>query len=143
MSRIIKKFVLMHEQARRGVGEFAMLCEDGVEVIFAPPIKTREQESVYHIKFQYAAEHCRHLNQEFSDEGWKRLFVDQFAREMLNDPTCDPDVRENLGEPVKMVPSLDGRAIVSVGIQTRTFRKKTAALFLAWLDAAIEEYRKT
>lgn len=98
-------------------------------------IKSRSQEDTYHMLFDEAAKRCKHLNREFDKEGWKRLLVDQFARDMLADPQCPPEVRENLSNGTNLVPSLDGRGVVQLGIQTRNFRKKTASLFIDYLHA--------
>ena len=111
------------------------LMPDDTMVIFDPePSKTREQEAMYHAIFGEIAKQCSHLNRAFDREGWKRLLLDQFQRDMLNDPTCDEDVRNDLKAAVMMVPSLDGCSIVSIGLQSRKFKKKTASAFIDWLD---------
>jgi NinB protein len=46
MSRTIKKFVLAHDQARRGVGEFAMVCDEGAEVVFQKAKRTLDQNAL-------------------------------------------------------------------------------------------------
>ena len=99
------------------------------------PKKSKLQEEKYHACFDDIAKQCTHLNQCFDREGWKRLLLDQFRSDMLKDPTCDEDIRENLQHAVMMVPSLDGCSIVSIGLQSRKFKKKTASAFIEWLNA--------
>lgn len=138
MSLKIKKFVAAHDRARQGISDYAWLCDLGTEVTFSEPKKTRDQEELYHAIFDEAAKNCKHLNRSFSREGWKRLLVDQFVREMLEDPNCDKDIRENLQGSCEIVPSLDGRAVVSLNMSTRKFEKKTASVFINWLEPEIE-----
>jgi len=132
--------VLSNRQAREFVCREVMAAPDGHEVSIVAPSKTREQEAYYHSIFNEVAKQCQHLNQQFDSEGWKRLLVDQFRTEMLADPQCDDKIREDLAGAVKMVPSLDGRSIVSIGLQTRKFRRRTAAAFLDWLNAWTVEH---
>lgn len=132
-------YYLVHEAARKLAAAQCFLVEDGWVCRIEPPNKTRDQEEKYHAIFSDVAKQCKHLNREFTIEGWKRLLIDQFAREMLSMPDCDPDIRENLKNAVEMVPSLDGRAIVSIGIQSKNFKKKTAMAFITWLLAFADQ----
>jgi len=135
MIRIALSNDLRRQAAHRAIDA----AKDGDEVSISAPSKTRDQEAAYHSTFSEVAAQCSHLNRQFSSEGWKRLLVDQFCREMLEMPDLDPDIRDNLKSPVEMVPSLDGRAIVAIGIQTRKFKRKTATAFLEWLNAFCAE----
>lgn len=108
---------------------------DGYEQSIVAPSKTREQEEAYHAIFGEVAKQCKHLNECLDAETWKRLLLDQFRRDMLAMPDVDPVIRDNLAHAVKMRPSLDGSAIVAVGLQSRNFRRKTAYAFLEWLNA--------
>lgn len=126
---------LSNDLARKAAHRDIDAAPDGYEASVVAPSKTRDQEAAYHAIFGDVAKQCTHLNQRFDLEGWKRLLVDQFRTEMMADPTCDPAIREDLAGAVKMVPSLDGCSIVSIGLQTRRFRRKTAAALLDWLNA--------
>jgi hypothetical protein len=115
------------------------ISPDGHEVEIKAASKTRAQERAYHAIFRDVAQQCKHLNQCFDLEGWKRLLVDQFRTEMLALLDCDEDIRADLEGAVKMVPSLDGRSIVSIGLQTRRFRKKTASALMEWLHSWVAQ----
>ena len=132
--------ILDNPHARAAAHRDIDAAPDGYEANIVAPNKTRAQEEAYHAIFGEVAKQCQHLNQCFDLEGWKRLLVDQFRSDMLADPECHPDIRENLEGSVKMVPSLDGRSIVSIGLQTRKFRRRTAAAFLDWLNAWCVEH---
>jgi hypothetical protein len=68
------------------------------------------------------AKQAQHLGASWTSEEWKRLLVDQFCR--------DTDRK-----PGKVVPSLDGGAIVQLGVQTRKFSKEDGSEFIEWLHA--------
>jgi NinB protein len=129
------QFILVHDEARCRAVAAVQAAPDGHEVYIRPPNKSRDQEEHYHYLFGLAAKNCRHLNQALDAEAWKRLLVDQFRTEMLADPQCSQEMRENLLGAVRMMPSLDGRSIVALGLQTRNFKKATAAAFIEWLYA--------
>jgi len=136
-----RSFILVHDTARTGAAQCCLDMPEGTLVVFDPvPKKTRLQEEKYHALFGDVAGQCTHLNQAFDREGWKRLLIDQFCRDMMEDPTCDEDIRSNLKDSVKMIPSLDGRAVVSIGMQSRKFNKKTASAFIEWLLAFSAEH---
>lgn len=132
-------FFLVHGEARERAKSAVDCAPEGYVVRVEPPSKSRDQEAMYHAIFGEAAKKCRHLNREFDLEGWKRLMVDQFRTDMLAMPDCDSDIREDLAGAVQMVPSLDGRSIVSIGLQTRKFKKKTASALIEWLNAFMAE----
>ena len=133
-------FRLVHDQARDSARKAIGYAPDGYTVTIKAPAKSRPQEEKYHAIFNEVAKQCQHLNQSFDAEGWKRLLIDQFARDMLEDPDCSKEMRENLSGATKMTPSLDGRAIVALGVQSKHFIKETASAFINWLHAfAIEK----
>lgn len=73
------------------------------------------------------ANQCEFMGKKFDREDWKRLLLDAFARYM-----------QELGTPLshggRVVPSLDGTGVVQLGVQSRQFRKREAALFIEFLD---------
>ncbi len=86
------------------------------------PKKSREQEEKYHAMIGEIAKQAQHLGASWTNEEWKRLLVEQFCR--------DTDRK-----PGKVVPSLDGGAIVQLGVQTRNFSKEDGSEFIEWLHA--------
>lgn len=94
--------------------------------------KTREQEKKYHAMLGDIARQAKHLNQSFSLDDWKRLCVMQFKQDCIdNDLPRLSDYWKK--QSMKVVPSLDGRSLVTLGTQTRDFPKYVAAGFVEWL----------
>ena len=46
MSRLIKRFVAAHDQARQGIADFAQTCDVGTEVLFQKPKRTLPQNDL-------------------------------------------------------------------------------------------------
>ena len=63
----------------------------------------------------------------------KRLLIDQFKRDTLNDPDYS-ELWAKMGA-VDMAPALDGSGVVMLGAQSRKFPKKLAIGFIEWLEA--------
>ena len=84
--------------------------------------KSREQEKLYHELIGQIAKQAQHLGAKWSAEDFKRLLVDQFARE----------IGLTGG---KIIPNLDGTGILQLGIQTRNFTQEQGSQFIEWLYA--------
>jgi hypothetical protein len=93
-----------------------------LSLTISEPKKSREQEEKYHAMIGEIAKQAHHLGATWTSEEWKRLLVDQFCRDTKR-------------KPGKVVPSLDGGAIVQLGIQTREFTKEDGMEFIEWLHA--------
>ena len=132
-------FYLVHNQARESAKKAIDYAPEGWVVRIRPPNKTRAQEDTYHRLFDIAAKNCRHLNEILDDETWKRLLVDQFRTDALEDVHCSQVMRDNLAGASRMMPSLDGRRIVALGVQTRDLKKETASALIEWLNAFLAE----
>ena len=114
-------------------------CTVGDVIKVLEPSRTLEQNAKFHAMIGDIAKQCTFLGKKWSLEDWKRLLVDAFENAS--------------GEPSKVVPSLDGRRIVSLGTQTREFGKRQAAEFVeslyaygaennvVWTPAALKAYR--
>jgi hypothetical protein len=127
-----KLFRLINDDVRRRACEFLMNAPEDTEVRFSEPKKSRIQEERAHAMIDDISKQCKHLNQVFDAETWKRLVVDQFKRETLNDPDIGEYWRSNK---LSMIPSLDGCAMVVLGEQTRKFPKKVYSHFIEFLFA--------
>jgi hypothetical protein len=84
--------------------------------------KSREQEEKYHAIIGDIAKQAQHMGSKWGAEDWKRLLVDQYARD-----------RMMYGAPI--LPNLDGTGIVQLGVQTRHFTKEQASEFVEFLQA--------
>jgi hypothetical protein len=99
--------------------------------------KSREQERLYHELIGQIAKQAQHMGAKWSAEDFKRLLVDQFARE----------IGITGG---KIIPNLDGSGVVQLGVQTKHFKAEQASQFIEWLYAwaanngvTIDEQTKT
>ena len=85
------------------------------------PLKSREQEKLYHAIIGQIAKQAQHLGSKWNQESWKRFLIDQWASE--TDQTTIS----------KLAPSLDGERIVQLGMQSRRFTKEQGISFTEWL----------
>lgn len=94
--------------------------------------KTREQEKRYHAMLGDISKQAQHLNQVLDVDSWKRLCVKQFADDCIaNDIDRLADYWRKNG--FRLMPSIDGKSLVTLGKQTREFPKYVAAGFIEWL----------
>ena len=123
---------LLNERARTAAVRAVMDAPDQSWADVKPLSKTREQEERYHAMIGDCAKQCQHLNRNLDAETWKRLLVDQFRRDTMDDPEIGEYWQRNRPE---FIPGLDGSAVVVMGEQTRRFPKKVASAFIEWLFA--------
>lgn len=93
-----------------------------VEVKELLPKRSVEQNAMFHAMCGEIARQREWAGQKLDGEAWKRLLVDAWARE------------ENR-EQGHIVPSLDGRSIVNLGIQTRRMTVGEMADLITWAQA--------
>lgn len=84
--------------------------------------RSLDQNAMFHALIGQIAKQAEHFGSQWGTEEWKRLLVDQWARETGRQST-------------KVVPSLDGGAIVQLGLQTRKFTKAEASEFTEFVMA--------
>lgn len=128
-----RHFVLVHDTARKLAAAACMTMPDGYHVWIDEPKKKRIQEEKYHAMIADIAKQIEHIGRKWDAESMKRLLVDDFAEEM-----------RRAGTPLRhdgsVTPSLDGRRIVQLGIQTRSFTVKEAAAFIDYLYSQGAQY---
>lgn len=86
----------------------------------ASQTRSQPQNEMYHAIIGQIAKQAEHAGARWSAEDWKRLLVDQFAKDTGR-------------QTMQVVPSLDGGGIVQLGMQTRKFSKADASEFTEWL----------
>lgn len=123
-----RPFFLVHDQARNSAAEFCRQAPEGWMVVFSEPVKKRVQEEKYHAMIGEIAAQIEHIGRKWDAESMKRLLLDEFADEMRAAGTP-------LNGDGSVVPSLDGRRIVQLGVQSRNFTAKEAAAFIEFLFA--------
>lgn len=123
-----QQWKLISQDTKAYVCRQIMASEFGKVVVLQDPPKSRDQEAKYHAMFADIARQCTFMGQKWSADDWKRLLVDSFARVMSEQGTP-------LAQQGRIVPALDGKGFVQLGIQTRRFRKAEASEFIEFLLA--------
>lgn len=96
-----------------------------VRVIVEPyhPARSAEQNDMFHaLCHDIASARKEWMGHPIDAEGWKRLFVDAWAR-------------TEGGVQGRIVPSLDGASIVNLGIQTRRLKVGEMADLITYVQA--------
>lgn len=129
-----KKVFKLTPTNRRFVAENIRDSQDGYVVTISEPPKTRPMEAAYHALIADIAKQCSFMGRRRDAESWKRLLVEAFVNVMREDARANgnPDPFAEQGE---VIPSLDGRRVVQLGVQTRTFTKRIATSFIEYLNA--------
>lgn len=104
----------------------AALIGDEVEVTIQRPSKTRDQERLYHALIKDIAATVLIEGRKYDAETWKALMIDEFTEEMSRQGTP-------LSHPGRVIPSLDGRRVVTIRASSRRFRKSEASQFIEFL----------
>lgn len=128
-----RTFILVHSQARAGAVEAVKEAPDAWRVTVEPPRKSRPQEEKYHAMLGDLSAQWTLHGRKWDAEDMKRLCIDQFKRDTINDPEF-LDEWKTLGV-IEMAPSIDGSGVVALGVQSRKFPKKLASGFVEWLYA--------
>lgn len=97
-------------------------------VTLGRPKRSGDQNRHFHALIGEIAQQVAPGGQKFSADVWKALLVDQFSQEMEAAGTP-------LSKPGRVVPSLDGRRVVTVRPSTTELRKAEAAAFIEYLYA--------
>lgn len=125
----VRTFGLVHDQARQNAADFCLHgAPTGWMAVFSEPKKRRIQEEKYHAMISDIARQVEHIGRKWDADDMKRLLIDEFADEMRAAGTA-------LHHDGRVIPSLDGRRIVQLGIQSRDFYVKEAAAFIEFLYA--------
>jgi hypothetical protein len=121
-------FIMSHDLARANAVRAVQIAPEGYAVVISEPSKKRIQEEKYHAMISDIAAQVEHIGRKWHTDDMKRLLVDEFAEEMRIAGTP-------LHHDSRVTPSLDGKRIVQLGIQTREFYVKEAAQFIEYLYA--------
>ena len=133
MSNFKRTFIIQPRPhpARRNCIEHIESLPPGWVVKISMPKRSNAQSDKFHTQIGDIAESCRYYGKQVDDQTWKRLLVDQFRRDTIN----DPDLKDFwVGRGVEMMLNLDGTGVVVMGEQTRLFPKPLASAFIEWLD---------
>lgn len=99
---------------------------DDYMIVISAPKKKRIQEERYHAMIGEISKQVQHAGKLWNAEDMKRILIEDFAEEMRSAGTP-------LHHDIRITPSLDGRRIVSLGIQSSEFLVKEASQFIEYL----------
>jgi hypothetical protein len=123
----MKTFYLTHAEARRRCAEFALFeAPTGWRAQFTEPRRRSIQNDKIHAMIDDISRQVEHLGRKWDADDMKRLLIDEFAEEMRLAGTP-------LHHDSRVTPSLDGKRIVQLGLQSREFFVKEAAQFIEYL----------
>jgi hypothetical protein len=129
----MKTFFLVHDQARAGCAEYSMSAPTGYMVRFSEPKRKNIQNEKFHAMIGEIAQVVPHAGRLWNSEDMKRILIEDFSETMRNAGTP-------LHHDIRITPSLDGRRIVSLGIQSSEFLVKEASQFIEYLFALGAEH---
>ena len=128
-------FYFNNETARKNAKAQCDLAPQGCVATFDyEPKKSTVQEKKYHAMINDIAHSCQYMDQSWSAEDWKRLLIAAFV-EVMRDEAKATGKSDPFGDEGKIVPSLTGKGIVQLGVQSRNFTKAIASMFIEYLYA--------
>ena len=92
------------------------------KIIVKQMTRSLPQNAMYHAIINQVAKQAQHMGAQWDADSWKRFLVDQWSQDTKHEAS-------------RVVPSLDGKRIVQLGLQTREFTKDEASEFTDWLLA--------
>lgn len=117
----LKKFVLAHDTARRGVGAFAMTAPAGWNVTFRPPTRSLDQNALLHAVLTDISKQVEWFGQKFTPEIWKRLCMAAWLREKNEKPM--------------LIPALDGYGVDIIFERTSKLTTAQCSDLVEWCFA--------
>lgn len=96
---MLKKFTLVHAQARQRCAAYVMEAPDGVIVKFMEPTRSLEQNSRLWAMLHDISEQVDWYGRRLSPEDWKHVFTSSLRK-------------------LEVVPNLDGTGFVALGLST-------------------------
>lgn len=104
--------------------------------IVVESLKSREQERLYHSCFRDLARDCLLGGLKQDPEAWKRALLQAFYEATVNDPEFADHWRSRAP---RMVPSLDGRGLLMVNVESKRFSGRLARGFITFVHSVGDE----
>lgn len=95
-------------------------------------LKSRDQERLYHSCFRDLARDCLLGGMKQDAEAWKRSLLQAFYEATVSDPEFADHWRTRAP---RMVPSLDGRGLLMVNVESKRFSSKLARGFIEFVHS--------
>lgn len=97
------------------------------------PGQTRDQQKKMHAMIGDITRQYVHAGRKWSAEDMKRVLLDQFQRDTMNDPDIGP-LWGAAGQ-MRMAPAFDGSGVVVLGATSKKFSSRLTACAIEWLYA--------
>ncbi len=119
-------FILAHAEARRRAVASVAEAPEGYVVEVRPPRRSGEQNAALHALLSDIADNCEWAGKRWDIEVWKRLLTAAWCRAS--------------GEPVTMLPALDGAGVDIVFRRTSSLTKRECSDLLEFVNAWAAEH---
>ena len=96
------------------------------------PVRKREANDKFHAMIDDISKQVEIFGSKRDSETCKRLLIDQFVKEMRDEAQATGNPNP-FPEQSDVMPSLDGKRIVQLGVQSRKFTVKQASMFVEYL----------
>lgn len=116
-----RTFFMQHSEARRRAMAAVAEAPEGWRVTVEPPRRSLDQNAALHALIGEIADRCEWAGKKWDIETWKRLLVGAWDRAT--------------GEPVMMLPALDGRGVEVVFRRTSSLSKRECGELMDFIGA--------
>ena len=134
-----RTLILTGEVAKKAACREILAAPEGYAVTIGERQKKREQEEKYHAMIGEIASQVEHFGQKRDKETWKRLLIAAFVI-VLRENAKAEGKDDPFPEVGALIPALNGKDFVQVGVPSRGFTIKQASQFIEYLYAFGEEY---
>ena len=127
-----RKLILTGDVARQSACRIIAAAPDGWLFSVFPPSKRRIQEEKYHAMISDIAKQVEFMGSMRSEEVWKRLLIAAYVQVARENATAEGkyDPFKGKGE---ILPSIDGKSFVQMGVSSATFTIPQASEFIEYL----------
>ena len=116
-----RMFIMAHAEARRRAMQAVAEAPEGYRVTVEPPKRSLDQNAALHAMLGEIADRCEWAGRKWDIDTWKRLLVGAWDRAT--------------GEPVTMLPALDGRGIEVVFRRTSKLTRRECGELMDFIGA--------
>jgi len=134
-----RTLIITGDVARGAIHRVIDSCPIGYAVTIGERVKKREQEEKYHAMIGDISNQAEHFGQKRDRETWKRLLIAAFVI-VLRENAKAEGKDDPFPEVGALIPALNGKDFVQVGVPSRGFNIKQASQFIEYLYAFGEEY---
>ena len=122
------RYILAHEQARRGALDAVASAPPGWSVTLKPPTRSLDQSALLHALIGEIAARIEWAGKKREPETWKRLLVAAWLRAR--------------GESLEVLPALDGHGIDVVFRRTSSLTKAECSELVDFVQAWAAQHEK-